>query len=410
MRYTKRQKLVLFLGVLAFLGFMRSTHLYAQTPTPTTVQSPTTPTPTPDKSEAIGKVSDRIKDLEQQVSRLQSEEKSLSSQIQVMDSQMKLTEYRIDATEQEIGDLEEDIGAADNRINNLEGSLEGITKVLLNRIVATYQIGTIPPLQMLLSADDVENFITRANYLRIAQAHDKKLIYNTVQAKNDYENQKGIFEGKKQRVLSLQTQLEGYTKQLEQDKQAKSDLLRVTKNDEQKYQQLLSAALAERSAIQGVVNSIRLENGTPVSEGQGIATMGNSGAPYCSTGAHLHFEVRVGGSIVDPSGYLGSGNYSYSYGSDQYSYYGSVNPTGSWAWPMGGTISIHQGYGSHGFAQSFYPDGRHTGIDMTSSDQTIKTPKSGTLYRGSTSCRGVAMNYVAVDHGDNIVSWYWHVR
>ena len=403
-----KQKIGFLMAVISLVSLVQSSVLYAQTVTPTAAL---TPTPTPDKSKQLNDVQNKISELEQKVSQLQSEEKSLSSQIQVMDSQMKLTEYRIDATQQEIRELEKDISAADNRINNLEGSLEDITKVLMNRIVATYQIGTIQPLQILLSSDDVGNFLTRANYLRIAQAHDKKLIYNTVQARNDYENQKEIFEEKRGRVLSLKTELEGYTDQLEKDKQAKQDLLRVTKNDEQRYQQLLSAAIAERSAIQGVVNSLRLQNGSPVEAGQAIATMGNSGAPYCSTGAHLHFEVRVGGTIVDPSGYLSSGgSYSYSYDSSQYGYYGSVNPTGSWDWPMKGNILIHQGYGSHGFAQSFYPDGRHTGIDMTSSATTIYTPKSGTLYRGSTSCRGAAMNYVAVDHGDNIVSWYWHVQ
>lgn len=407
---SKKKKLAVFLVAIAAVTVAQVGTLYAQssTPTPTT---PADPTPTPNKSAQLEEVQDKISELEDKVEQLQSEEKSLSSQIEVMDSQMKLTQYRIDATQQEIVELETDINAADNRINNLEGSLEDITKVLLNRIVATYQIGTIQPIQMLLSSDDITNFITRANYLRIAQAHDKKLIYNTVQARNDYENQKEIFEGKKQRVLSLKTELEGYTEQLDRDKQAKQDLLRVTQNDEQRYQQLLNSAMAERAAIQGVVNSIRLQNGTPVEAGQAIATMGNSGAPYCSTGAHLHFEVRVGGVIVDPSGYLSpNGNYSYSYGSDQFGYYGSVNPSGSWDWPMSGSISIHQGYGSHGFAQSFYPDGRHTGIDMTAANYTIKTPQSGTLYRGSTSCRGAAMNYVAVDHGDNVVSWYWHVQ
>lgn len=42
---------------------------------------------------------------------------------------------------------------------------------------------------------------------------------------------------------------------------------------------------------------------TPVKKGQMICRTGNSGAR--TTGAHLHFEIRAGGSLVDPIKFLG---------------------------------------------------------------------------------------------------------
>jgi murein DD-endopeptidase MepM/ murein hydrolase activator NlpD len=41
--------------------------------------------------------------------------------------------------------------------------------------------------------------------------------------------------------------------------------------------------------------------GASVSQGQAMGYVGNTGNSF---GAHLHFEVRVGGSPVDPLGYL----------------------------------------------------------------------------------------------------------
>ncbi len=49
-------------------------------------------------------------------------------------------------------------------------------------------------------------------------------------------------------------------------------------------------------------SSIAVSAGASVSQGQVIGYVGCTG--YC-TGSHLHFEVRLGGSPVDPSGYMG---------------------------------------------------------------------------------------------------------
>lgn len=52
-------------------------------------------------------------------------------------------------------------------------------------------------------------------------------------------------------------------------------------------------------------NSIRVKSGDSVKQGQVLGTMGSSGR---SNGPHLHFEIRVNGSKVDPENYVSSSN------------------------------------------------------------------------------------------------------
>jgi len=193
--------------------------------------------------------------LQNKLEGFQGQEKTLSSQIAVMDDQINLTEARIESTKQQLLDLVADIDTTNKKISGLEKSLNDLMQVLISRIVATYETGTAPSFQVLLSSGNVSNLFTKLNYLKIAQAHDKQLIYNTEQAKIDYSNQKNIFEDKKQQVEDLKKQLEDYSAQLDKQKADKQQLLADTQGSETKYQSLLSQAEGQLAGFQSFVTS-----------------------------------------------------------------------------------------------------------------------------------------------------------
>jgi len=400
------KKTIIISIFLLVLIFSRAYSL-AQTSTPTPIPSSSTAASISECAEQKLNNDQCIEYLKNKISEKEGEKKTLSSQIAVTDNQIKLTEYQIASTQEQITDITLDIDTATKKISGLETSLSALVEVLINRVVATYEVGTIQPLQILLTSSDASDFFSRLNYLKRAQAHDKQLIYQTQQAKVDYANQKIIFEEKKAKVETLKIQLEAYTNKLEQDKKSKEELLNITKNDEAKYQRLLQQAQAERAIIFGGGTDTYMRD---VNQGDSIGSIASrSVSPGCSTGAHLHFEVQNGGSIQDPNSYLGSINYSYSYSSDSYGYYGTINPTGNFPWPLNEPIIINQGYGSHGYAKSFYSGGVHTGIDMDSSSSTVKAVKAGKLYGGSYSCTNGKLYYAKVVHDGGLTTWYLHM-
>jgi peptidoglycan hydrolase CwlO-like protein len=228
----KKIVLLLFISIVLLLGSLGRSFVYGDTPTPT---------PTSDTS-ALQAL---IQQYEQKIGDLQGQEKTFSSQIAIMDNQIKLTEYRIEATQEQITSITLDIDTAAKKITNLQNALQTSIAVLINRIVATYEVGTIQPVQILLTSNSASDFITRVNYLRLAQAHDKKLIYDTQQAKVDYTNQKSILQDQKVQVEQLKKQLQAYSNQLDQEKQAKQQLLTETQGSEANYQSLLAQAKAQ---------------------------------------------------------------------------------------------------------------------------------------------------------------------
>ncbi len=414
------KKLTLIPLVMFILVLISSFPSFAETITDTPTSTPTIaptptqgPTPTPDNSKEINSLQGQINELQKKVSDLQGQERTLSSQIAVMDSQMKLTQLRINATRDQIAEINEDIDTTSKRIDGLQDSLDQLTKVLLNRIRVTYEVGSVQPFHVLLYSSSASDFVERVNYLRIAQQHDKQLIYDTQQAKNDYANQKEIFEQKKDKIAKLKAQLVSYTKQLDNEKSAKISLLAVTKNDEKKYQDLLSKARAEFAAIQGIISGGGSETEAGlVTEGQRIASIIPS-ASCNSSGGHVHFMVSKNGATENPFSYLKGIESNNCSGSSCGSSDGdSFNPSGNWSWPISGPIEMFQGYGSTWATRNTWVSqiyNFHNGLDIKGSSLEVKAVQSGTLYRGSYAGYNCRLPYVRLRHNSGIDTFYLHV-
>lgn len=340
-----------------------------------------------------GDVNQRITCYEQNINNLQSSGKTLSNQIAQFDAQIKLTQLKITQTEEQIGLLS-------GRIDQLEGSLDSLTKAFSERVVETYKMARVEdPLLLILSSNNLSEAFGRFTYLKKIQDADRNLLERLTKAQNTYKEEKVDQE-------ELQSQLETQKKQLNTQKSAKNALLLQTKNDEKKYQSLLSQAIAEKVAIEKA-----LVSGTkvgPVKAGEPIALVGNSGYPGCSTGKHLHFEIRRDNAWTDPAAYMQNKSMI-----DEQNGGGNIAiGSGNWQWPIQDTIRLTQRYGHTPYSWRYsYSGGIHTGLDMVSTtSDVIRAPSDGTLFKSSESCGSSIINIVYIEHGSGVISFYLHVQ
>lgn len=376
-----------------------------------------TPTPTPTETESeenqidqalLDEKNKQIEELQNKLNELSTQKATLANQIAYVNSQISLTELKISQTESQIIFLQNQIDVLGKKISNLDLSLDHLTAAFISRAVSDYKLKRASPLTYVVTADNFSDILNTSKYFSVMQKRDRQMMIQLEEARLNYDLQKQDKDQKQQELAVLGKQLEAQKIALSSQKRDKEYILQITKNDEKHYQNLLDQARAELQAIQGIISGMGQESEVgQVGEGEKIATI-ISGASACSTGTHLHFEVRQNGVPQDPANYLSSNSIVWDNQPD-----GPFSFNGSWSWPINGSPRITQGYGYTFYAVQlrYYGGSPHSGIDIVSDDLVVKAVKPGNLYNGSIKCGGGSLRYVRVDHQDSDISTYYlHVN
>lgn len=352
----------------------------------------------------------QIQEYEQKLKDLAGQKQTLGNAIVYLNTQIALTQTKIAQTEQTLVVLARDIDELVARIDRLNTSLDTLSTILIERVRESYKQERIEPLYLFFASTGFTDFVNQVKYIRAAQLHDRELMVSMERTRSTYDIQKQELVRKQDEVEALNATLKKQRASLATQQQEKQQFLEVTKNDEKKFQDLLSKARAELAAIQNIIAGRGEETKVgDVEEGNKIASIIPS-TSACSTGAHLHYEIAKDNSHQNPEGYLRSANLSYDYDTSKIPE--TVNPSGSWRWPLDEPITITQIYGTTFWTRYLHYD-FHTGIDMKKNGDAgagVFATSKGTLYRGSVSCGGGTLRYVRVDHGDNLSTYYLHVN
>lgn len=337
---------------------------------------------------------------------LKNEETSLNQAIAVLNAKINLAQAQINQTQAQIKTLEKEVTVLDGVLDTVNESMDQLEKIYTARVRESYKQMRVTPIDLLFSTNSIGDYFNKVKYLNTIKIKDQLILAELERSRQDYDQRKTDKVTKQQEVEILKTKLITQRKVFDTQQIEKQKLLSVTQSNEAKYQQLLSQALAEKSAIENaLISGVKVG---PIKKGEPIGLTGNSGYPSCSTGKHLHFEIRKNGNWTDPGQYLSSKTVK-----DEQNSGGDTNlGSGSWSWPINDTVRLTQFYGTTPYSWRYkYSGGIHTGYDMVSTtSDIIYAPADGTLFKSSQSCGSSTINIVYIEHVDNIVSFYLHVR
>ena len=374
---------------------------------------------------------EKIKKYEKKINDLQGRADTLSNEIEYMDSQISLTQLRIQSStskiqkaQREINELSKGIDDLKVRIDKLQSSIEYQKKVLGSRLRERYKTGEDSPILILFGASTITQLVQKAEYLRVMELQDNRLMAEMSQTKDAFGKQKQLFEDKKAEEEDLKKQLvaekanlDAYKVTLQEQQDEKKRLLDATQNDEEKYQKLLAEAKRELDQILGAVGVLKNQSSKKVKKGQAIGTQGNTGYSF---GAHLHFGVYKYSSFteidgwnwyysnyVDPSKVLESKTVYWNTGCESAKY--RKVGSGNWDWPLA-SPTVSQGFGRTCWSKVYYGGKVHPAYDMYgSSGSPVFAVADGNAYF-CRNCLNDGGNGVFIFHNGGYMTVYWHLR
>lgn len=309
----------------------------------------------------------KAEQLEREKAKAQKEQSSLSAQLNKIIEDLKKAQSDVEAKEKEIAETEDELTAARIKENEQYEAMK-------IRIKYMYENGDSDMIAVLLSAENMADFLNKAEYVEQISIYDREMLVEFQRVVKEIEEKEAKLKKEKQELLTLQDNLSKKQKEVESllaTKNAQiSDLESQIGENAKVLNALIEAAKeAERRRKEAEEAAKQeAENNKRPSSGNSSSGSGSSGGNY-----------KPGGNVISGNGTLS-------------------NPC------PGARISSEFGPRR---APTAGASSYHRGRDYAAPSGTpIYASAAGTVI--TASYNGVRGNYVVIDHGNGLQTWYQH--
>ena len=313
-----------------------------------------------EKQDRLDEIRDKIKAYNKIIDLKQRQGSTLQTQIESLEAQADKLELEVGQNQDRIGQLKNDIASLQARIDEKERIILSQRR-LLTEMMRDASGTTETGLLRLVLEPSIEAGLSLKNEEWAAQTNSRlsALLAEIRATKQGIENEQALVLHKKSEADTLQEQLDKQTEYLESTKGSKASLLAKTQTEVKKYNSIVDQLEEERDAIENEIESL---------ESSKIGELNLKDMPAFKKGL-LDYPVSK--------------------------------------------VVFSQGYGKTSFAKTskFYgKSGFHNGLDFSMPIGTkVLAAADGKIVATGNNGRYAYGRWMAIDHGNGIVTMYGHL-
>ncbi|MGB3073314.1 MAG: peptidoglycan DD-metalloendopeptidase family protein [Candidatus Moraniibacteriota bacterium] len=312
-----------------------------------------------DRQDELDDIKAKIKAYKEIVGLKQRQGAVLGDQIEGLEAQAKMLELQIGQNQQALAEIQSDVQILAERISQKEGFIVK-QRDILSEIMRGYYAdqSTLIPSEFIVNASRVANPLQESEWKSETGAKVSEVLSSLKSLREGLKSEHAALLDKEKAADTLRLQLEEQDARLDSTKESKAKLLAKTQSEAQKYDALVDDLEKQREEIENEIESI--ESGK-------IDALDTKDIPAFSKGLL--------------------------------------------SYPLKNAIQT-QGYGKTSFAKksNFYKSGFHNGIDFgTATGTSVLAAADGKVIAIGNNGRYAYGRYIALDHGNGLVTMYGHL-
>ncbi|HZK44566.1 MAG TPA: M23 family metallopeptidase [Syntrophomonadaceae bacterium] len=213
----------------------------------------------------------QINQNEKIVKQKKQEEKTIMGQINSLEQNIFNTEKELDLLAERVAILKENIARTEEEIKVTEEELAKKTDLLSERLVYIFQQGDVSYLEVLLSATDIKDFLTRYDMLNIIVEQDIELIETVNKERNSLKMRKTDLEVKQKELVQIQASQESSREQLDLQKKEKQTILSDVTEERKTFENAIAELERASAQLEVMIRQIQAA-GSKEALGTGIFT------------------------------------------------------------------------------------------------------------------------------------------
>ncbi|PIZ75899.1 hypothetical protein COY05_02920 [Candidatus Peregrinibacteria bacterium CG_4_10_14_0_2_um_filter_38_24] len=332
-----------------------------------------------------------ISDQRNKIKALTEEKMTLAEQLDNIDKQSFLTQNRLVETVKEVSSTKNSIAQILAQIEVKKVAMDGQKDLLKDYIEIMYreetsyfsvdENGQVDALKLLLSDGSIGNNIRQLNYLSLLSEAGAQMVDKLSSIGENLKNQEADLEGKHTQLATLQESLANDKKQLEYEKVAKENLLKLTLGQEKLYSKLLKQSEKEQYTMVQDVKDLS------------------------SALEIVKQKIAEDGDNFDPTEYMGLLDEKTRSLYEFISNAPMLNPEGL-SWPVLPKKGISAYFHDSAYAGTFGV--AHQAVDIPIyQGSPIHAPADGVVYKAKDN--GYGYSYIIVAHSNGYSTVYGHV-